>query len=71
VLIVTDELLFRAKAVEAERAAAAASKLASLQDEYAHAWADEAPAIEIGMHLEIYIIRRRKGEDGSPFEFKI
>ena len=64
------ELRVRAKAVEAERAAAAASKLASLQDEHAFAQPDEAPAIEIGMHLEINTMVEDEDEHGHPVEYK-
>jgi len=64
------ELRVRAQAMEAERAAAAASKLASLRDKHAYAQPDEAPAIKVGMHLEIYTMVEDEDADGNSIEYK-
>ena len=64
------ELRLRAKALEAERAAEAAANLAARQDEHAHAQPVDAPAVEVGMHLEIYTEIEDEDVDGKPFEYK-
>jgi hypothetical protein len=64
------ELRLRAKALEAERAAEAAANLAARQDEHAHAQPVDAPAVEVGMHLEINTEIEDEDVDGKPFEYK-
>lgn len=64
------ELRQRVKETSAERTAKAESKLAARRDEHANAQPPEAPAVEVGMRLEVFAVIEDENEAGEPIEYK-